>query len=65
MVVHCWEDKGDWIESTYGVASDEYAAYYAADDRGMCLLPDGHEGPHVFTPTSEITLVFKDGKDDA
>lgn len=29
------------------------------DDSGStCLLLDGHEGPHAFTPDDEITLQF-------
>ena len=25
-----------------------------------CLLPDGHDGPHEFTPDSEIMVTFSE-----
>ena len=45
MTLHCWEYATDF------------------DDDGTmngltCLLPDGHEGPHEFTPDDEITVRF-------
>lgn len=43
----CWEDgprgdEGDWF-SPRPVGS-------------TCLLPDGHDGDHVFTPDDQITI---------
>ena len=46
-VLHCWEDgprTGESWESV-GVGS-------------TCMLADGHEGPHVFTPDDQITVSF-------
>jgi hypothetical protein len=28
------------------------------EGRSTCLLPDGHDGPHEFTPDTEIVVRF-------
>jgi hypothetical protein len=38
-------------ERAVDVAWDEYVG-------AICIEPDGHAGPHRFTPQSEILLVF-------
>lgn len=62
-VVHCWQDELDDIFTRFGWASDEHIAYERArllDDGpgGTCLLLDGHEGPHEFTPDDQIGIRF-------
>ncbi len=61
MAVHCWEDgppiyhilvnhedcEECWPTGTHQVGSS-------------CLLLDGHEGNHDFTPDDEILLQFAD-----
>lgn len=62
---HCWTERGEWIEETYGYLSDEYLDY-AADQYNedacseICLLSAGHVGPHKWTRTDEATLSFAD-----
>lgn len=65
-VVHCWRGRREDIEERVGYLSDEYIAE-AADPKpdGTCLLLDGHDGPHAFTPDSEITVRFSGGPPDA
>ena len=62
---HCWTDRGEWIEETYGYLSEEYIDYaVSAYDRPVdwageiCVLPVGHFGPHEWTPTDEIVVKF-------
>jgi len=44
-------------EEKYGRDSEEWFEAFACD--GICLLPKGHDGPHVFTPEDEIEVAFK------
>ena len=58
-IIHCWAGRREEIEKDYGFDSDAYLETYAPDwQDGICLLPDGHEGPHVFTDTKAITVRF-------
>lgn len=63
---HCWTDRSEWIEETYGYLSTEYlddAAKAYGDPNwcgSTCLLPGGHSGPHVWTPNDEIVVTFAD-----
>lgn len=48
MMTHCWADIRDGLE-----------LWESIDMAGAtCLLPDGHDGAHEFTPDSEITVSF-------
>ena len=42
-VLHCWEPS----------EPDENG-----DRTGVCLLEDGHEGPHQFTPGDQVQVTF-------
>lgn len=60
---HCWADYGQWIEATYGYLSDRYlehavAAYNGNEVDFTCMLPGGHSGPHVWTPSDQIVIRF-------
>lgn len=55
-MTHCWMGKYEYMESI-GQLDD-----YLADGEQVpstCLLPDGHAGPHEWTPDSEIIIQFK------
>lgn len=52
-VLHCWQGENDENE----IGSDEWVEIFLRGG-GICMLPDGHEGPHVFTPPDEITISF-------
>lgn len=56
--VHCWKGKGEYMAETFGWQSDEHLAVYRDGD-GTCLLEDGHEEEHEFTPDSETVVSFK------
>lgn len=56
MAKHCWMGRLEHAEETYGPSSDE--ALRAFDEPGTCMLPDGHAGPHEFTPDDQITITF-------
>lgn len=58
--VHCWADKLEHIEATYGRCSREWSEELVSGDDGTCMLPDGHEGPHDFTGDDQIDVSFPD-----
>lgn len=67
MAKTCWTTRSQYIEDTYGYLSPEYieneADELTACQRGecfsaTCMLPAGHEGPHVFTPDDQIAVRF-------
>ena len=53
---HCWVSESE----QFVYLSPEWGA---AKQRGdpVCWLPDGHEGPHAFTPAEDI--VVSDGRE--
>ena len=51
-VLHCWHGKGD----DAAIDSPEYVE--AILKPGTCMLPRGHEGPHVYTPDDSILINF-------
>ena len=53
METRCWAGELD----QYEIGSDEWCEVLARGD-GTCMLPDGHEGPHIFTPNSDIGVHF-------
>jgi hypothetical protein len=54
-MTHCWKDRREWIEETCGFHSPEHLATYN-EPGATCLLEDGHEGPHEWTPDEGITV---------
>jgi hypothetical protein len=54
-MVHCWKDEREHIEETYGIGSAEWCASFDGPG-GTCMLPDGHDGPHQFTPDDAIVV---------
>lgn len=70
MSVHCWMGEDEHMQSTLTV--DEYQAWARDPARqsvpdGTCMLPDGHDGPHKFTPDDQIVIQFgalDDAKED-
>lgn len=58
-MTHCWKSYQAHIEETFGWCSDEHLETYSDEFRdGTCMLPEGHEGEHVFTPDDEIEVEF-------
>ena len=57
--LHCWKDKLEHTIERYGWGSDEYCTVLDSDD-GTCMLADGHDGPHIFTPDDQIIIEFTD-----
>lgn len=66
MLTHCW---AGWLESmSDDDRIDEMARQWQADDaagrsdRGFqdktCLLPQGHSGPHEWTPDDQFSVKF-------
>lgn len=68
--VHCWKFKLDWIRETYGPTSEQAIEYELGlhkdndllkertEPGQMCMLPKGHNGPHVWTSTDEVSIAF-------
>lgn len=63
MMVHCWVARYEadgydsplgWLANTDLWGDDAWDTCHA-----ICVLADGHEGPHEFTPTSNIVISFK------
>jgi hypothetical protein len=52
---HCWADYAASLE----VGSDAWVRYWSGEDGGAtCILEDGHDGPHEWTPDGEISVEF-------
>ena len=66
--LHCWKGLRDHLEDVHGWGTDAYweawAKTWSEDGTesydGTCMLPDGHEGEHVFTRDDEIVVAFVD-----
>lgn len=56
-ILHCWQGENDENE----VGSDEWAEIFLRGD-GTCMLPDGHDGPHAFTPDDRLFVRFNEEK---
>jgi hypothetical protein len=56
QVVHCWKGKSDHAEEVHGHGSPEWIEAFLED--GTCMLLEGHEGEHEFTPDREIGVAF-------
>ena len=52
-ILHCWHGENDDNE----ISSDGWIEIFVRGE-GTCLLPDGHDGPHIYTPDDEFTIVF-------
>ncbi len=56
----CWHGLTDNME----ICSPEWDAAHERYPHGAtCLLPDGHEGPHEYTPDNKIMLTFEEESD--
>ena len=58
IVVHCWKGKVEWAKETFGAYSEKYCDVLA-EPGATCMLLDGHEGPHEFTPDANIKVTFR------
>lgn len=58
-VTHCWEDYKSFVSDQFGIGSREWCEAHQKGD-ATCLLPEGHEGPHEWTPDDQITVHFVD-----
>lgn len=64
MMLHCWKDRLEWITETYGYLSDQWCDYVGRDECGeTCMLENGHEGPHEWTPDDCIRITFRAKED--
>jgi len=54
--LHCWKSGLEAAEEAHGFSSDEWAE--ALGEPGTCMLLDGHDGPHEWTPDSRIEIHF-------
>lgn len=58
-MVHCWKGNVEDIEERFGQHSPEHLRTYEPDFvGGTCMLLDGHDGPHEFTPDGDIRITF-------
>lgn len=56
---HCWHGKLEDADARFGWRSAEYQRIlHGEDPDGICLLPDGHDGPHKYTDKSQIVIRF-------
>lgn len=52
-ILHCWHGENDDNE----ISSDGWIEIFIRGE-GTCLLPAGHDGPHVYTSDDEFVIVF-------
>ena len=65
-VLHCWTDEREHAEEVHGRLSPQWAEVWFRDVSGTCMLPQGHDGPHQFTPDDQIGVTFApDSADEA
>ena len=57
--IHCWASQ----EDEYEFGTDEWAEAFNRGF-GICMLPDGHDGPHVFTPPEDIAISFAPSEEE-
>lgn len=60
-MTHCWEGEEDHIPEEERITRVS-AAYFGddVDPFGICMLLDGHAGPHEWTDLNDITVQFKE-----
>ena len=58
-IVHCWKDQREHIEETEEPYSPEWCASWRGERAASCMLEDGHDGPHCFTPDAAIVVRFE------
>ena len=63
-MTRCWVHESEEIERRYGWASPEMIDYWQRESKGVCMLPDGHDGPHAWTPEDQIVITFKGERKD-
>lgn len=64
--LHCWMDEREHLEEVHGWGTDAYweawRKTWSEDGEkslsATCMLLDGHDGPHDFTPDSNIGVFF-------
>lgn len=55
-MAHCWMGYQEWLEETTGKPWYELPDVEEGTRSATCLLPDGHKGPHEWTPDDEIII---------
>lgn len=55
--LHCWSGKYDYMAP----ADPEYRKLLVDGD-ATCMLPLGHDGPHVYTLDADIKVHFPPGE---
>jgi hypothetical protein len=62
--LHCWKDEREHLADVHGWGTDAYWNAWAltwdgdVSLDGTCMLEAGHDGPHEFTPDSDIGVTF-------
>ena len=54
---HCWAD----YHEQFPFGSHEWAEHYL-DTSATCLLQEGHDGPHEWTPDDQIVVTFPEAE---
>ena len=61
---HCWKDEKEWLAKVYGEDSKKYLDAEKQGVSRVCMLEDGHDGPHEWTSYDDVVIYFKaDGAD--
>ena len=61
-MVYCWKDYQEWIEETTGKPWYDQEDPLNHEKGKTCMLLNGHDGPHEWTPDDEIMIEFKGGE---
>lgn len=56
LILHCWKDRGRYVEEVFGFGSAEYWEFVAHGKGGTCMLEEDHAPPHKWTDDTEIVI---------
>jgi hypothetical protein len=54
--LHCWKSNVEHAAELWGKGGMHWRD--ALEHPATCMLPDGHSGPHQWTPDGEIEIAF-------
>lgn len=63
-MIPCMRSELDFVEQAFGWRSRQFMAVLNRGCGGTCMLPDGHKGPHLFTPDRNLAAERRERERD-